>query len=123
MFWIGDSKYTIMSNIPLFIYGAALAWFSLTPFEDYGVEIWDKLMHFLAYGLYVVLAAIAADNLKRLAQLTCGIIIYGALLEILQSWVAGRSMSALDGIANSLGALCAMLILAWWRHRKDAAVG
>jgi VanZ family protein len=100
-----------MRYAPLFVYASALAWFSLTPVEQYGIDVWDKLMHFFVYAVFVAIAYVATKTRKKLVLLTCGIIAYGALMEVLQSFVPGRQMSAADGLANSLGALTALLLI------------
>ena len=109
-----------MKLIPLFIYGAVIGWFSLTPVDQYPINIWDKLVHFLVYAIFVGIAGYAAGSDRNLVRITCGIILYGVLLEVMQSFVPGRSMSALDGVANSLGALGALLIAIWFRKLKYA---
>ncbi len=107
-----------MRLIPLFIYGATIGWFSLTPVDQYPIDIWDKLVHFFVYAIFVGIAGYAVGSNKNLIRLTCGIILYGALLEVMQSFVPGRSMSALDGVANSLGALSALLITIRFRKLR-----
>jgi VanZ family protein len=110
-----------MKLVPLFIYGAAIGWFSLTPVDQYPIDIWDKLVHFFVYAIFVGIAGYVAGSNKNLVRITCGIILYGALLEVIQSFVPGRSMSALDCVANSLGALSALLITMWFRKLKYAS--
>lgn len=85
--------------------------------------IWDKLIHFLAYGLFGVLCLRAFHGgMNRLRwyssvlamTLTIG---FGFIDEWHQSMVPGRYSSLPDWIADALGALGAVAIFALWVHR------
>lgn len=63
----------------------------------------DKLLHFLAYGVFALMAYTVAASRRQFALLCLGIVAYGIALEWLQSLTATRSMSAADALANAAG--------------------
>ncbi len=77
---------------------------SLLPHEvlpETGIS--DKLGHFAAYGALALLAwlAYAEETIRRRAMIA--LVVYGALLEGLQSFIPGRFFSVFDMIANGGG--------------------
>lgn len=64
----------------------------------------DKLAHFLAYGVMGGLAYLSVESKAKKAYLFIIIISLGAVLEVLQFFIPGRSTSFFDMIANTLGA-------------------
>ncbi|HKY37026.1 MAG TPA: VanZ family protein [Polyangiaceae bacterium] len=104
---------------PALVYLAALFWFGLTPLKSLpGPEFRfaDKVWHFLAFAVLVVLLARALWHWGRRltlagrdgALLSAGL---GALLEVLQSLTAFRSAEVADLVADGLGALAAYFVL------------
>lgn len=72
----------------------------------------DKAGHLLAYSVFAVLGFRLVSALRPYFFLCIGILFYGALMELGQSFVPGREMSALDIVANSSGvAIGALLCL------------
>lgn len=98
-------RHQIARLLPVVVYAGALAWFSLTPGTgaETGFPHADKLMHFGAYFVFVLLCLPLPD--ARLGAFVLPIILFGALLEIGQALVPLRHPSLWDGLANSLGAL------------------
>jgi len=96
----------------------------LGPLEDVSlVPQQDKLYHFVEY---LVLAALIAFALVRTGRwvplerflLTVSLsALYGLLLEALQAFVPGRSASALDAVADTLGAIAGAALLLWTHGR------
>jgi len=84
-------------------YGLLVAVMSLRPANGAIIEPWDKLVHFVVYAIFAVLAHRAVRGRRPFAIACVGIIAYSALLELLQSYVPGRVMSGLDLMANMLG--------------------
>ena len=77
-----------------------------------GVPFWhaDKIAHFLAYAVMAVLALSGfRSRLFRPTALFCAVGL-GTLLEWAQSFVPGRDMSLIDGIANTLGVFSGSLL-------------
>lgn len=93
----------------LLIYVTLVVVVSLAPSS--GASFWhiDKIGHFLAYGGMAILALLSFPvNSSRLAALL-GCVALGAFLEWGQSFVPGRDMSLVDGLANTLGVLTGAL--------------
>lgn len=83
----------------------------------------DKLAHFLVFGLLAT-AILRTPVLKNLrprsliiaALLTSG---YGGFDEIRQSFTPGRSVEFADWLADTIGAIVAVLVYAKWQvYRK-----
>ena len=93
--------------LPVVIYAMLLAWFSLTPGTgaETGFPHADKLMHFGAYFVFVLLCLPLLGPDARIGAFVLPIMLFGALLEIGQALVPLRHPSLWDGLANSLGAL------------------
>src|SRR5262245_44185505 len=69
----------------------------------------DKFLHF---GSYFVLGALAGAAIKQRGLLkwaVLGLIVFGALIEIIQAFV-GRDPSLLDGITNGAGVIAGILV-------------
>lgn len=72
-----------------------------------GVGHVDKLLHFLAYAAFALLAYAASATPRQFALLCLGIVAYGIALEWLQSLTPTRSLSAADALANAAGVAAA----------------
>ncbi|WP_022957429.1 VanZ family protein [Spongiibacter tropicus] len=105
-------------------YAAVIAALSLTPAKEMPtVDLWDKLQHFFAYFVFMVLAYPVADRLSHKLMLAIAVMAYSALMEFGQSLSPGRSPSGHDLVANSLGVIAALLALEliaalWRRYRR-----
>ena len=87
-------------------YAAFMAWVSLSPAPPPAAEwlqLWDKALHCSLYAIFVLLGCQLIRHVRALAWLALAIFGYGAALELGQSFVPGRDMSALDMVANGLG--------------------
>lgn len=102
----------------LFLWVAALAYFSLAPTvaAPAGINLWDKFSHLAAYA---ILAALLVHTLGSRYPLTSRLLIsvwlgctsFGLLLECLQWAMAlGRQFELGDLLANGLGALLGCVI-------------
>ena len=89
-------------------------------------EYQDKVIHFIAFGLFVVLLRRALRYLRpewsavqqlRSAALLSSLL--GALLEVWQSFLPTRSAEGLDLLADVLGALAVAFLL--WRLQSPRA--
>ena len=82
----------------------------------------DKLLHMLAYALLASLALFAVRALSSSpARTAAGTFamsaLYGAVDEVHQSFVPGRSSSLLDLLADSMGAAIVALVWLWFTER------
>jgi VanZ family protein len=103
-----------------FGYGAAVAFFSLTPVDEVFFSIWDKLLHFGCYGMFALIAWWSATRDKTFYVLCAVVIAYSALMEVGQSFVPGRMMSGLDIVANALGVLAVLVIFILYKRSVGA---
>ncbi|MEE4146115.1 MAG: VanZ family protein [Halieaceae bacterium] len=94
-----------MQSLIFFAYAGIVALTSLRPGTDVSIDPLDKVVHLLVYYIFAVFAYRALQNKRYYPYLCLGIIAYGALLELGQSWVPGRDMSAYDLLANTVGVL------------------
>ena len=70
----------------------------------------DKISHYIAYFILTINALLITQNRKQLASIFL-IILYGIIIECLQSFVHGRFPSYNDVIANLLGTLSGVVII------------
>ncbi len=78
---------------------------------------WDKSNHLLAFGTLTWLALRAFP--QRLKSALLGLLAYGALLEILQSFTDTRSAEWLDLLADSAGILLGWGLIKLW-HKMNS---
>jgi VanZ family protein len=99
------------------LYVLLVIFVSLVPGE--GISLWhiDKIGHFLAYAGMAVLAFLTFDSGRARISALVFAVALGAALEWGQSFVPGRDMSLLDGIANTLGVLAGTLLFRRCRGR------
>jgi VanZ family protein len=87
---------------------------------------WDKLNHFLAFSVLFLLGRQAFP--QRVWTLAAALVLYGGLIEVLQSLTPDRSADWQDIVADSIGIAIGLLVdqaarraLAWLyaapRHR------
>lgn len=86
----------------------------------------DKAAHFVMYGLLGVMATMgwrAAGRIPRLLWILVLASLVGAIDEIHQSTVPGRSPEIADWIADTLGiAFAALMVLRYTREKKNHVV-
>ncbi len=79
----------------------------------------DKFAHFSIFGLLATLVARCPTAVRRGTKGLAGAVVatslYGALDEWHQSLVAGRSVTVSDWVADTLGAIVAVMLYARWR--------
>lgn len=95
----------------LIAYAAAVAFASLRPAGGASLDPWDKLLHFLTYAVFAALACRAVREERHLFYACLGIIAYGGLMEVLQSFMPERVMSGYDFLANTLGVVVGALVM------------
>jgi len=79
---------------------------------------WDKLYHAGNFGVLAALLYLATGQ-AWLAVLLASL--YGVSDELHQAFVPGRSADAADWLADTTGALVAVLFLQLWRRRRAGA--
>ena len=101
-----------MHQLVFVVYAGIVAVTSLRPGDDVNIDPMDKVVHLLVYYIFAVLGYRALANKAYYLYLCLGIIAYGALMEIGQSWIPGRQMSAYDFLANTLGVVLGAAVAA-----------
>jgi VanZ family protein len=83
---------------------------SLSPSTGPGLPLWDKSMHCTFYAIFVLLGSQLVSKPRQFFLLSMGIFAYSGFMELGQYFVPGRSMSALDLLANGIGVSLGMLL-------------
>ena len=79
----------------------------------------DKFLHFFAYFVLAGLAFLYARRFKPFLSWCFALLVYGGVIEYLQSFMPGRYMSFADFIANACG-IAAMILLARMYQAKKS---
>ena len=103
-------------------YVALVTFASLLPAGGALVGSYDKSAHLMIYAIFAILAFRLGVTARHYVYLCVGIIAYSGLLEVAQSFVPGREMSALDLLANTLGVLLGVLVCRITASRSRGAV-
>ncbi|MDG1944480.1 MAG: VanZ family protein [Halioglobus sp.] len=103
-------KIRVRSTLIFVSYAMLVAFVSLRQGSGSFIGSYDKSAHFLTYSLFAILAYRLFLSASQYRYLCLGIIVYSGLLEIAQSFVPGRDMSALDLLANVLGVILGALL-------------
>ena len=100
----------------------AIALGSLLPGSEMPRDLpWDKLNHFLAYGVLAALSGLAGLRARPAWLIVAG---YGVAIEFAQIPVPGRlGGDPYDILANALGAAIALLLLVAMRRFLGGASG
>jgi len=122
---------TTLRMVPMTLVMGTIFWLSHQPGDSFNLprlpEI-DKLCHMVVYSVLAVTVLFAFGRQRRnrrprlvvlLTVLFC--LFYGISDEFHQSFVPGRSVSALDVLADCLGALLTGLLWLRWRKRRTSA--
>ena len=88
-----------------------VAWFAFTP--STATELFDqadKVKHVLAFGCLAGAAALGwPAGLSTGLRIACALLLYGAFIEVVQSFIPGRDASWLDLAADAVGIATGLL--------------
>jgi VanZ family protein len=109
----------------LWLLVAVISYLALTPQPPHEVSLgWDKLNHGSAFlVLAFVGAQIRRPTVRHLITLALALLAFGGAIEIIQSFVPGRSAEWLDLLADAVGATLGLLLAmgqARWRSSTQA---
>ena len=77
--------------------------------DDALLNWWDKAQHALVFAVLMLLGGIVYP--KKLILVLLTLILYGAMIEVLQGFTSWRNGDLLDWYADAVGALLAWAIL------------
>ena len=100
-----------MHTTVFIIYAAIVTVTSLSPGGTQSIEHIDKVGHLLVYYIFAVLGYRMLGNKRYYLYMCFGIVAYSGLLELGQSYIPGREMSALDLLANILGVALGAIVV------------
>ena len=95
----------IMNTLIFVVYTVLVTYASVRPMDGGPLEPWDKVGHLAVYFLFALLGSRVARSQRHFLYLCAGIVIYGGLMEVVQSFLPGRVMSVYDVLANTLGVI------------------
>ena len=81
----------------------------------------DKFIHFVVYFIFTLFGHKLAKSEQVFLYLCMGIVVFGGLMEIAQSFTPIRMMSGADFLANMLGVLLAYALIGKRAARRQAA--
>ena len=108
-----------MNKVVFFLYAVFIAFASLRPMNSATIEPWDKVFHLLLYGVFAVLGYRVLKEPRQYLYICVGIVFYGGLMEVVQSFIPGRVMSADDLLANTLGVIIGASVAKWVFRAKN----
>lgn len=116
------SPYAWPASLALAIFAVSSVQRVAAPSIGFNLSV-DKVAHFCVFGL-VATAVLRTPALKgcRKRDIICALLItsgYGALDEFRQSFTPGRSVEFDDWLADTLGALVAVLTYAKWTWYRN----
>ena len=104
-----ETRRTLIQSLAawaLVVWLGGVAWLSLAPAPpDLGALVSDKLGHLLAYALGGAIGSAAAPRRRSQRRVLIALVAFGALLELVQAAVPGRSPSLGDLASNVAGVL------------------
>ena len=77
----------------------------------------DKLSHAIAF-LVLAVCAVRAHPAQPLHRLFGALLAFGALIEVVQSRIPGRSAEWADLLADAIGIALGALLALWWLRRE-----
>ena len=94
-----------------FAYAVFVAFVSLMPGGSASLGDWDKLLHFLTYGVFALLGYSIVTSSMAYLVICLAILAFSGLVEVGQAFVPGRFMSGYDMLANTAGVAVAVFIM------------
>lgn len=96
-FWCGVGIITVVSVLP----GETVP----------QVGLWDKLQHAISYAAIAALGGAGFGAARARLFIALGLITLGAVLEVAQIYVPGRSGEFGDGVANAIGVVAGLAVI------------
>jgi VanZ family protein len=92
----------------------AIGWLALSPRPPTLFSTgWDKANHLLAFATLAAAASFGWVAARRRVAIAFWLLGYGALIEVLQHWVPGRSSEFADLVADAVGIAFGLWLAGW----------
>lgn len=115
--------------IPVFVWAAAIFWFSVMPCKTpppFEIRYLDKIAHFFVYAVLAVLTfrgMYIAGSFSPLRNSVLTLIWgggYGTVMELVQVFIPGRDASSYDVLANIAGILVGIVLcgVVLWQRKS-----
>jgi len=117
-----ERTWTRLFRLAFWLGVGGLVLVSLTPGKSLPRIEHDLLYHAASYAGLALLAALGHDSERTTAYAFAGLVILGAALELAQNFVAGRTGSVDDLLANAAGVCVVTLLRALYRHRRRKGI-
>ena len=111
LFWTGVITLTVISVIPKDLN------------QVMGIDIWDKLEHFLAYFILSFTGMLAYREKRILPLIFFGLVALGSGLEIIQVYIPNRQGGIDDAIANMAGGITGIAVKQLTNYFRTARQG
>ena len=99
-----------MNILVFLLYTAFVTYASVRPMDSALLQSWDKVGHLVLYSIFALLGSRVVTHQRQFLILCAGIVAYGGLMEIVQSFIPGRVGSAYDLLANAIGVIAGAAI-------------
>lgn len=110
---IRKNLFTILVTAGIFYLSMASS-DSFEPVKFFTIPHFDKIVHFgMYFGLMTTILTEHRKNITNSRKMLIAAIfpfLYGILIEVLQSFTSSRSASFFDGLADTGGIICAILL-------------
>ena len=98
LFWTGVITLTVISVIPKDLN------------QVMGIDIWDKLEHFISYFILSLTGMLAYREKRTLPVIFFGLVALGSGLEIIQVYIPNRQGGLDDAVANMAGVITGIAV-------------
>jgi VanZ family protein len=108
---------TLLPRMSFWLCAAAVLILSLAPtVPEAASSGWDKSDHFLGFAALALLGLAAYP--RRTPRVVAGLVLYGGLIEVLQSLTPYRLAEWGDWLADGVGVVLGLALFLAWRHLR-----
>lgn len=114
-----SSGYTLLARFIFWLAMLVMTTLFLVPQEFVSSAIfdwWDKAQHAVAFGVLMLLGFIAYP--RYFWRVAIGLILYGAVIKIIQSWTGWRQGDVMDALADMVGVLVISLLIHGYQNHR-----
>ena len=124
----GDRRYAspmtwqpiFFARVGFWVASGLVLFLSLMPSDQLppvAFDVWDKAQHAVGFLVLGVLGFWAYAGWHR--RVLMGLLLFGAVIELLQSMTGWRHGDWLDWLADSIGVMASYLLFRLWLHRAQ----